>query len=323
MGKITNITGVSLPLAVWLASDDYDFTPGDKSISATSLLKTPRQIILSSRLTPETAKVPDVSDYIASRLGHSIHDGIEKAWTRNPQNILRNLGYPEKLAERIVINPDKIEDNQIPVWLEHRGQKTIDGYDISGKFDMVIDGQLYDFKSTSVYSYISGSKDEDYKLQGSIYRWIHQDKITDDYINIQFIFTDWSSAQSKQSEAYPKQRVMEYPVQLMSLEATEAWIRDRIRNLERYQDASETELPFCSDKDLWRGETVYKYYSDPAKAQDPKARASKNFTNLHEAKAYEASKGKGIVVTFPGKVKACAYCRAAPICTQKDLYEHA
>lgn len=319
MGKITNITGVSLPLAVWLATDNYDFVPGDKSISATALMKTPRQTILQGRLTQATAHTPDITDYIAACLGHAVHDSIEKAWRKDPKKALMSLGYPEKLADRVRLEPETVEEGDIPVYLERRGAKEIDGYSISGKFDMVIDGRLYDFKSTSVYSYISGSKDDDYQLQGSIYRWIHQDLIDEDWINIQFIFTDWSRAQAKQSSTYPQQRVMEHPVELMSIEKTEAWIRDQLRTLEKYQDMPEPELPFCTDKDLWRGETVYKYYSDPSKVS---GRATKNFDSLSEANAHLASKSKGIVITVPGKVKACAYCRAAPICTQKDLYEH-
>lgn len=322
MQRITNVTGVSLPLAVWLVGDGYDFTPGNKSISATALLKPVRQIILRERLTDNNRKAPDVTDYIASRLGHSIHDGIEKTWLQDYAKSLKALGYPDSIIEQVRVNPtEPVGPEHIPVWLEQRGSRKIKGYTISGKFDMVLEGALQDFKSTSVYSYIKGNKDDDYCKQGSLYRWIHQDKITEDYINIQFIFTDWSRAQARSNSDYPQQRVHEHRVQLMSLAETEDWILTRLNALEEVAELPESDLPFCSDAELWRSAPIYKYYRDPTKTQ---GRSTKNFDSLADANMHKATKGKGqgVVVTIPGKVKACGYCDSFLICSQKDAYDH-
>lgn len=323
MGKITNFTGISLPLAVWLAADDYDFSPDSRSISATSLLKPVRQILLRERLTAKTRETPDIADGIAARLGHSIHDGIEKAWTHQYASSMSKLGYSDEVIGRVRINPtdeELRESNEIiPVYLEHRGSREIRGYKISGKFDMVQDGELHDFKSTSVYTYIKGSKDEDYCLQGSLYRWVHSDKITSDHITINFVFTDWQRAMAKSQANYPDQRVATHRVQLMSIPQTEKWINDRIDELEAHADLPESELPFCSDKDLWRSEPVWKFYSNPQKTD---GKSTKNFKSKSEAYAHMNKAGKGIVIEVPGQVKACSYCPAFPICSQKDLYDH-
>lgn len=321
MSKITNITGIGLPMAVWLASDDYDFVPDHRSISATSLLKPVRQILLRERLDKSTRQTPDVSDFIASRLGTSIHDGIESAWNRHYRRALASLGYSQKVIDRVRINPTEVEGDTIPVYLENRGSREFRGYSISGKFDMVIDGELQDFKSTSVYAVIKGNKDEDYRLQGSIYRWIHRDKITSDHIVINFIFTDWQRAKARQDPNYPDQRVAEHRVELMSLEETEKWISDHLDVLESYADVSESEIPFCPEEALWRSETKWKYYANP---NNTDGRSTKNSDTQAEAVAYMASKGgKGVIIEEKGVVKACAYCPAAPLCSQKDLYEHA
>ncbi len=317
---LTNVTGISLPLAVWLASDNYDFTPGDKSISATALLKPVRQILLKERHTEKSREIPDVSDFIASRLGHSIHDGIEAAWTNNYVKAFKSLGYPDDMIELIRVNPTEVEEGTIPVYLELRGEREFAGYTISGKFDMVLEETLQDFKSTSTFSYTSGSKDEDYRIQGSIYKWIHQDKITADYINIQFIFTDWARYRAKQDPKYPQQRVLEHRVELMSLEETEEWIKGRIDELEAAADLDEVDLPECSEKDLWMQPTRYKYFNNPLKTD---GRATRVFDNLAEANKLKAEKGgKGVVITVPGLVKACGYCGGFNLCTQKDRYEH-
>lgn len=321
--QITNHSGVSLPLAVWLAADGYDFHPGQaRAISATSLLKPVRQILLSERLTEEDRVLPDVTDYIASRLGHTIHDGIERAWTGSYRDSMRKLGYPEKLIQRIVINPEEVTEDMLPIYIEQRHEKTFMGYRISGKFDMIIEGELHDFKSTSTFA-LKGTKDEAYRLQGSIYRWLNPDKVTADHITIHFIFTDWQAALARRDPNYPQQRVQDHRVELLSYEETEAWIKAKFQELEKAADLPEGEIPYCTDKELWRGDTVWKYYSDPAKANDPKAKSTKNFTDSVSARAHLASKGgKGVVVEHRGKVKACGYCAAFPICSQKDLYDH-
>ncbi len=323
--ELSNVTNIPLPLAVWLASDGYDFKRGTrKAISVTSLLRPVRQIILSERLDETNRLQTDISSLVASRLGHSIHDGIEKSWKGSYKSAMKALGYPEKVIEKIIINPlpEQLSDDVIPIYLEQRVERELMGYAITGKFDMILEGVIQDFKSTSVYSLIKGSKDEGYKLQGSSYRWLNPDKVTADHMVINFIFTDWSGIEAKRNPNYPQQRVYAHRIQLYSPSEIEAWMRNKIRELEAAADLEEPELPYCTDEELWRSDPVWKYYSDRNKANDPNARSTKNFDNALEAAAFKASKGgKGVVIEVPGKVKACGYCAAFPICTQKDLYD--
>lgn len=322
MAKITNYTNISLPLAVWLVSDGYDFSPGtQKAISVTSLIKPVRQILLRERLTEEVQDTPDVSDYIASRLGHSIHDSIEQCWKddKTRTRALRLLGYPDEVIDKMVINPKDPSEVEYPIYLEQRMYRNFRGYTITGKFDMIINGHLHDHKSTSAWSYILGSKDSDYAMQGSLYRWLSDGKVTDDAMDIEFVFTDWQRAMAKQNPNYPQSRVISHHIELKTLEETERYLNDKIDELEAYADKPEPELPFCSDLDLWRSEPVWKYYSNPAKTD---GRATKNFDNPNDAAAFRASKGRGVVIEVPGKVKACSYCPCFNICSQKDLYEH-
>lgn len=327
---MTNITNIPLPLAVWLAGEGYDWQRGErKAISATALLKGVRKILLAERLDESNRQTPDIADQIAARLGHTIHDGIEKAWANEKarNGALKALGIPDHIRERIRVNPDPHElrasNSIIPIWIEQRTEREFMGYGITGKFDMVYEGVVQDFKSTSVYTHIYGGKDEDYRLQGSIYRWLNPDKIFADHMVINFIFTDWSRAEARRNPNYPQQRVMPHRVSLYSIPEIERWMRNKIKALEAAADLPEEELPFCTDEELWRGETVFKYYADPAKANDPTARCTKRGDTRAELEAYQKSKGgKGVIIEVPGKVKACGYCPAFPICTQKDLYEH-
>jgi hypothetical protein len=318
--RLTNEHSISLPLAVWLLHDDYDFINEPNYISATNLLKSTRQLVLSQRVL-DSDKEMDVSFFIAARFGNAIHDSIEKAWKVSGRASMKKLGYPASIANNIIVNPDPgtmIENNNlIPVWIERRAIKEFKGYKIGGKFDMVMDGRLFDVKTTSVYSYLLGRKDADYAMQGGIYRWLNPELITDNHIYIQFIFTDWQRSQAKRDPGYPQTRALEYPVKLPSINEVEEFISFKLAQLDRYKKSPDEEIPYCTDKELWRSETTYKYYADPQKT----VRATKNFDDKAEAHAYQASKGgKGIVLAVPGEVKACDYCPAFPICKQKDNY---
>lgn len=319
--RVTNTSDISLPLAVWLLHDDYDYINEPNYISVTRLMRPLRQIVLGRRVPKEETEV-DVADFIARKLGHAIHDSIEKAWTEGRYvAALRMLGYPNKVIASVLVNPTPellaATPNAIPIYVEQRGMRKIDGYTIGGKFDMVTDGIVNDNKSTSVYSWIMGTRDDEHILQGSLYRWIQPNKITEDFMRIHYIFTDWSKMMARSQEKYPKKRVETKELQLMSEQETENWIRNRLRLIEQYKDAPEKDIPECTDEELWRSDPKYKYYSDPTKTT---GRSTRNFDSLSEANMHLNEKNKGIVITVPGEVKRCGYCEAFDACGQKDRY---
>lgn len=317
MAQFTNLHNIDISMAVWLVHDDYDFLPRERAISATALLKPTRQIILSGRVTGKSLE--DLSGRISMRLGHAIHDSIEHAWKTGYKRSLSLLGLPDKVIDRFKINPkpEDLQPGDIPVYIEQRGYRKIGDWTISGKLDMAVDGRLKDAKSTSVFSFIKGNKDENYRLQLSFYRWLHSDKITQDEGDIQFVFTDWQKSMVNTIPGYPPIRIVNHTVSLYSEEETETLIASKLEDLVRYQDASQDALPRCTDEELWRSEPVYKYYSDPTKTD---GRATKNFNSLIEANNHLAEKRKGVVKTVPGQVKACLYCRAFEICEQRKEY---
>lgn len=316
MRKYLNNSNVPLSLAVFLATDNYDHE--SDTISATTLIKPLRQIILAARVPQEQGLV-DVSGMVSSRMGSAIHDGIERAWMLRHVEAMTALGYPKKVIAQVRVNPkpEELGPGIIPVYLEQRAYREIEGRKVSGKFDFVGDGRVEDFKSTSVYTYINNTNDEKYKLQGGIYRWLNPKIITQDTMAIQFIFTDWSQAQAKSSQNYPASRTLEHVLRLPSMEFIEEFIRNKIRNLDKFWHAPENEIPLCTEEDLWRSAPQYKYYKNPAKTQ----RSTKNFDNKQDAYMQLATDGNvGKVVEVPGQVKACRYCPGFYACTQKDKY---
>ena len=313
MYKFTNKNQLSLPLAVFLVNDTYDYDSRDTAISTTAMLRSVRSIILGMQHDTLEKEV-DIMDLAASKLGTAFHDACESAW-KNPEALkiaLTAIGK-EDWQGRIKINSTALSEEDIPVYIEQRHEKKLGEHVITGKYDVVVNGRLSDYKSTSVYSVIFGSNDQKYILQGSIYRWLSPNIITDDHMDIEFIFTDWSKAKALQQRDYPQNRVMTKTYPLMSLEATEQWLTNKLRAIQTYANASQETLPECTDEELWATTTIFKYYKNPNKLD----RSTKNFDTLGAANSRLTTEGSvGIVKEVKGQVKACTYCNALNVCDQ-------
>lgn len=327
MKKLTNNHQIDLPIAVWLLQQGYysgaDIAPDGELISVTTLMKPTRRLILERQVDQSTVQM-DVSDLIASRVGHGLHDSIERAWTEGDwKGAMRRLHYPQSVIDRVLINPDPSEvgEDDIPIFLEQRRFKEVGGIILTGQLDFAINGAYRDVKTTSTFSYTSGKKDMDYILQGSMYRYIMPEFIWQDKMRIEFIFTDWQKFRAKADPNYPQAKVAHKEYDLMSIEDTEKWILTKLNEIQ--QNAKHTfkqdKLIRCSDYDLWKQPDSFKYYANPETANKG-GRSQKSFDKLADAEQHKADKGKGVIVTVKGEVKACEYCPAFSVCEQRKEY---
>lgn len=323
MKRMTNNAGIDLAVALWLAYDDYDYVDKPNYISVTSLIKPPRQIILRERVekiaieNPEAAIPVDIIDRFKSRLGQSLHTGVEESWKHHYRTSMQKLGYPKRVIDMVRINPVSEEPDTIPVYTEQRVERIVEvageQFVVGGKIDLIIEGRLRDVKSTTVFGYTNRSGIGQWQLQGSLYRWLNREKIHHDEFLVQYLLVDWIRSYAGRDPSYPPHAAPVRSVKLMGVEETDKWVRDRLQLLTQLRDAPEASLPECSDEDLWRTSPQYKYYSNPDKTT---GRSTKNFDTEQEANSHRAEKGKGVVITKPGVVKACNFCPCAPICSQ-------
>lgn len=325
---LNNQFNVPLPLAVWLASDDYLYAKYPNELSATTLLKSSRYIMHSQRtMYPEAfpehlrpvlesvqpEQYPDIQERIAARVGTAIHEAVEKAWKNNLPTALKTLGYPDSMVQRIKLNPEpnEIEPTTIQVYSENRMYREIEveghKFTISGQYDMIVDGHLHDIKTTSTYSYETGCNDEKYMLQGSIYRWLNPELITGDTLTINFVFLDWKQFQSKGNESYPPAKAYKRVYKLLSLEETEMFIRNKLKIHVKHLDSPLEIIPCCSEKDLFSTPPVFKYYKT---GFEEGKRATKNFDSFAEASKYRAEKGnyQGDIIEYKGNPFMCPCC---------------
>ena len=314
--EYTNKNNVSLALAVFLMYDNYEYDERPNAFSATGLIKPLRQLILSKQ-NPALLKTVDIADLVSARMGSAIHKGCEDAWTdlENVKRALTVSGASEDAINNIRINPPFVKPDETPVYVEQRIEKEIIGFFISGKYDLVLDGTLNDYKSTSVWTYIFDSFADSYIKQGSIYKWLSPDKITSDYINISYIFTDWSSTRAREKKDYPQFKAITRKYALWSVEETENWIKNRVEALINLWDTPQEGLPECTEEELWATEAKYKHYKD---SNSTRATNGGTFTSMDDALKFQGQKGGGIIKTIPGEVKACRYCPVVGICTQAE-----
>lgn len=312
MQKYSNVHKISLPLAVFLATDSYNFKPDEKSISVTTLMRSVRQTILTSRLEATGGgNLEDISNLLASRMGTALHEAVEKAWLTNYKVALESLGTPQKVIDKIKINPTEVSEGDLPVWLELRTNKEIDGWNISGCADMIMDGAVHDIKSTGVFAYLTGSMNNKYRLQLSMYRWLNPDKVTEPMGYIQYIFKDWAKLDAGFKAGYPQLPVLQQPIPLLSEAETKAYIRNKLNDLNKYWDSPQEAIPLCSPEDLWASKAQWQY-----KVKADAKKATKNFDTQQEANTWATSKGKGFVSYKPGKARACGYCAVRDTCNQ-------
>jgi hypothetical protein len=318
--RYANTSGVPLSLAVFLASDYYDYNDDPHTISVTTLLKPTRQIVLAKRLPPDNGPV-DLAAQMSNRLGAAMHDGIERAWQTNYVNAMLSLGIPQRVVDLVRINPTDAElltnPDIIPVYMEQRMQKKIGKWTVTGKFDFIGEGRVQDFKSASVWSYMNQVNAWKQIMQGSLYRWLDPKKITQDQMDIIHVFMDWRASQVASEPNYPKQRFATQTLNLIPYNDTDAWVKAKLADIDRCMNLPEVDLEECDEDALWRSKTTYKYYANGVAGAK---KSSKNFTDLTDANNYKYHEkgGKGDIVTVHGQVKGCNYCGAYPICSQKD-----
>lgn len=228
--KFTNKFGFPHYVEEWLTNDEYDYDPD--AVTATSLLKPIRMFVLAKRYKDVTEL--DISDLIASRYGTALHDSLEKVKVKNA-----------------------IQENRL--------QTSINGYKVTGKFDMIVDmdkpvKKLVDVKSTSVWSYIFNSKHEDYITQLSIYRFLAQKNninVGED-AEIFMMFTDWSGTKARSDPSYPQARIAIVPIKLWPPEQTEKFIVNRLRLFDTASILPDNDLPWCNETELWSNNGIAK-----------------------------------------------------------------
>ena len=272
--KWTNESNLPEMLCSAIRNDTYEKV-GDMSV--TELIAPPQIRQLKKR--HETTE--DVSDHIFRLMGSAIHEVIARADTTNALS-----------EERLTVEVGSIT--------------------LSGKPDLYVDGNLYDYKVTSLYA-VKEVKPE-WEAQLNIYRWMlwrHGFEVKNLYILA--ILRDWSKRKAGRNDC-PTKQVVVLPVKMWSFIDIARYITDRINLHKQAETLSDGALPPCTDEERWHKPdtwAVIKKGNKTAKRVLPsKGEAETYLTNLKDG-------GRFGIVFRPGEDIRCQdYCVVCEFCQQ-------
>jgi hypothetical protein len=278
--KFTNKHNLPRPLYDALVHDSYYH---EGSISATGLIKSPREYQLCKRHDDEVVK--DATDNIWSLMGSIGHNIIER----------ENVGEGLK---------------------EERLYMDIKGWKLAGKPDLwMAPDSLHDYKFTSVWVYIMDRAKIEWEQQLNIYAYMMTDAgfpVKNLYVNA--IFRDWQKSKAKREKNYPQVGYKRYKMKLWSNTEQRDYINERVELHQSLELVDDDLLPECTPEQRWESETVY------AVMKNGNKRSTKNCKNIEMAEKYIAAHKDGskmYVDTRVGESRKCIdYCDAAPFCNQ-------
>ncbi len=259
----------------------------DKCLSATTLLKGTKEIILTDRYFDEIEI--DASEEVWAVFGTAVHSILE---------------HQEDEAF-------KEESFSVPVWEGSEWKITgkVDRYDMKNE-------TIEDWKTASVWKVIY--KDfEEWRMQGLIYAWLlKKSGLNVRHIRFVALLKDFSKTEAKRNPDYPQA-----PVYIYEYDVNDNWLVDAemrahkkamsvIENFEKSDD----EIEPCTPEERWSTATKYAVMKEGRKT------AVKVCATQEEAEDFiedlEKDKDKHSIEVRPGVDKKCEdYCPCYKFCS--------
>ena len=282
--KLTNHYG--LPETFFQAVLNDKYSRGDAHYSATDLIRPPRITILSRRHWDEIEE--DISDRVWALLGKAVHAILEAA---EPDNALTE----ERLFAEVA------------------------GRTISGASDLYHDGVVSDYKVTSIWTRIFGSRIEEWTQQLNVYAYLFRQlgfRVRE--LRIICIYRDWSSRMAARDGRLPHLPAEVMRIPLWSSEKQECFIRRRVEMLKASEHLPDHQLPPCTPEEMWEKPTTY------AVMKSGRRSALKVCQTPAQAAGYVKAHPGSFIQLRPGERTRCEqYCSVKQFCTQFADYKAA
>jgi len=247
--------------------------------SATELIDPPRIIHLQNRFNKQIEV--DASDRIWVLLGSAIHYILEKSATIN-----------------------QLEESYITTEICDRT--------LSGTSDLYEDRKISDYKITSAWTLVYGSRIKKWEEQLNIYAYMFRALgFPVDKIEIITILRDWSQTQALRNKNYPQKPVQVLKIPLWTQEKQEQFITERIKTLIGFETTPNNDLPFCTAEDRWQKDNAWAVMKEGRKS------AVRVFDNEKDAKELNKTEPKFYIEFRKGESVRCEkYCLVKEWCDQ-------
>ena len=273
--KYSNVNNLPDVFAKAVARDTY--SRGKADISATGLLKPPRQAHLAYQHDDQI--VVDVSKQVWSLFGRAVHHILE-------------LGTLDGYI------------------LEQRYFAQCCGWTVSGQIDVQrLDPQgvtIMDWKTRKAYAVMNGRRSDVEQL--NIYAWLARKNGRDvSQLQIVNIIRDHSSYEADRNPDYPQHEVTTTEIDLWTFAEQEQFVKDKV---ESHQLATLT-LPDCTDEERWKKPDKWAVLKAGGK------RAFKLFDTQEEADTFVESNEDYIIDHRKGEAMRCGkFCDVSSYCDQ-------
>lgn len=217
--KITNQKKLPQTIVRALERDDYD--AGDSDITVTQLINPPQLEVITREHQDEITE--DAADMLWAFYGKAVHYVIEHAADAN------------SIAEK-------------------RFFSRVNGWNLSGQVDLIENDNnkksLNDFKLTSIWTIKDAlaNGNAEWEAQLNVLDWLcYVNGMPIDELYIIAMARDWSEAERKRFDGYPKQ-ITKIKIPRWNIEDQDLYIRNAI---EEHKDARGGRIRPCTDEERW------------------------------------------------------------------------
>ncbi len=322
-----------------------DTHPVAGDISCSELIDAPQIRILKKKHTI----VEDVSEKIFMLLGTAVHNILERANIKNVRRrafltVIQTL--KEHYDELKASNPDETTQQKMEsmqkvttylfkymeaIFPEIAGRYLfeltlrfdVDGMITYGTLDIydLIDKILWDYKVTSVYSYIYPESRKKWVRQLNIYAFFlrrHGYEVKEG--KIVAIFRDFSRKQAGINKDYPPRQITEIPVEIFDEEKQYEYLYKRVM---LHREAEKGQIPECTGDEMWASSDEFVVKTETAKKKAlPTSRCNTKAAALQWMKDND-HKYKGMYIEERiGERRRCegGYCPVSEVCPQYKNY---
>lgn len=285
----------NLPEAVFKALCRDTYSKGAADYSVTEILNPPQQVMLKRRYADELEE--DVMDNVWSLLGKAAHHILEQ---HAPEDSLSEERLSIKVLDRV----------------------------LSGQTDNLHDGVITDYKITSAFTLVYGSRLHEWEEQLNTYAYLFKRHgHTIKRLQIVAILRDWSEMKAKADINYPQTPIVMVHLNLWDEVKQEAFVTARIMNMICNEVLPDKELAPCLPEEMWEQPAKYAVMKKGRKTAvrvfDTTDEANNyildncpdNWKDGHSTDLYQ-------VVTRPGVRTRCErYCPVASHCEQYRRYK--
>lgn len=294
--RYTNKHNLPKPFLRAAQQDEYD--PGDSDYTQSESNNPPQMTLLVKRHKDEI--VVDVSNMLYILDGKGLHYILDKY---DEKNVLKEERFYGRVADR----------------------------KISGQVDYLdSEGLLADYKRTSVWTRIYGSRLPDWEKQLNFYAYLVRGYgFRVEKLQIIADYRDWSKTNANKDSKYPQSKIEVIDIPLWDYKVQHNYIQGRIEVLKECEDMKDGELPPCTSEEMWIQRTKYALMKKGRETAVKVENSKEEILSFCEHKKipihFEGEKMDSLqhyIETRPGKRTRCEdYCLAQPFCHQFKVYK--